>query len=366
MRPRAPRQGGLKVLVTGFDWYGDLVLFVVRALTQLNVSSEVVWTSRDTLIRAHTGRLKALERVPLVGRSMAGRWRSRLAKGAVEDVNDRFAREIARVRPDVILSLLCWGDPLMPDPVRRAPVEKRIAWLMDDPFGYEGSRLEDLVAAYDDVYSADDGWSDNVELMTGRRPGWLPCGADLESQHPIDPSARDPDLKDHVVYVGSSCHGHPAGALRRSLIESLHGLPVAVYGDPGWRLSGTFAASCYRGGPVTTDRANVIYGSAAIALNFHHPQFRRGTSLRTFALCASGVLQLADWRGGLDRWLTPGRELDVFRSPQELRAKAERYLRDPSARRRIADAGRARVLAEHTYAHRLTTMFASAGLMDTR
>jgi spore maturation protein CgeB len=362
--PRTDSERGLKVLVTGFDWHGDIVPFVARALARLGVSSEVVWTNRDTLIRARAARLNATERLPVVGRSVAGRWRSRLALSAARAVNDRFAHEVDRARPDVVLSLLCWGDPLTADSVRQAPVRKRIAWLMDDPFGYEYSGLEDLVAAYDDVYSVDDGWSDNVELMTGRRPRWLPCGADPESQHPVDPSAFDPELRGHIVYVGSSCHGHPAAALRRSLVESLDGLPVALFGDPAWRLFGGFAASCYRGGPVSTERANVIYASAAVALNFHHPQFRRGTSLRTFALCASGVFQLADWREGLDRWLTPGEDLDVFRSPQELRAKAERYLGDPLARRRIAEAGRARVLAEHTYAHRLTTMLSSAGLLN--
>jgi spore maturation protein CgeB len=350
------------VLVTGPQWHGDLVPFVVRALDQLNVPSAVVSTNRDTFARARAAGLGAIERWPLIGRSLAGRWRSRLARRAIEDVNDAFSREIEHVRPDTILSVLCWGDPLLPDRVRRAPVRRRVAWLMDDPFGYGDSRLQDLVSAYDDVYSVDDGWSDNVELMTGKRPRWLPCGADSESHHPLEASALDPDLRGHVVYVGSSCYGHPAAALRRSLIESLDGLPVAVFGDPAWRSFGGFSSSCYRGGPVSTERANSIYASAAIALNFHHPQFRRGTSLRTFALCSSGVFQLADWREGLDRWLTPGKELDVFRSPQELRAKAERYLGDDSARRHIARAGRLRVLAEHTYAHRLTEMLSPTGL----
>jgi spore maturation protein CgeB len=140
------------------------------------------------------------------------------------------------------------------------------------------------------------------------------------------------------------------------LIESLKGLPVAIFGDPAWKEAGAFAASCYRGGPVTTERANLIYASGAIALNFHHPQFRRGTSLRTFALCAAGAFQLADWREGLDRWLTPGVDLETFRTPDELRSLAERYLADAPGRRRIADAGQRRVLTEHTYAHRLATM----------
>jgi spore maturation protein CgeB len=252
--------------------------------------------------------------------------------------------------------VLCWGETLTPEVLRGASGARRIGWLMDDPFGYELSRLQDLLGAYDDLYSVDDGWSDNIELMTGRRPIWLPCGADPESQRRVDSSRLHPELADHIVYVGSSCAGHPTGVMRRALIESLKGLPVAIFGDPAWKEAGAFAASCYRGGPVTTERANLIYASGAIALNFHHPQFRRGTSLRTFALCAAGAFQLADWREGLDRWLTPGVDLETFRTPDELRSLAERYLADAPGRRRIADAGQRRVLTEHTYAHRLATM----------
>jgi hypothetical protein len=351
----------MRVAVTGFDWHGDLLPFIARGLEQLRAEVTIIPTNRDGLIRAQSARLAALDRLPLVGRPLAGRLRSRLAAQAADAVNESFLREVDRTRPDVVLSVLCWGDPLLPDRVRRAPAARRIAWLMDDPFGYADSRLQDLVPAYDEVYSVDDGWSDGVELMTGRRPRWLPCGADPDSHHPLEPSKLDQELRDHIVFVGSSCHGHPAAALRRSLIGALEGLPVAVFGDPAWRALGGFAGSCYRGGPVSSERANAIYASAAIVLNLHHPQFRRGTSLRTFALGASGAFQLADWRDGLDRWLEPGRELEVFRSPQELRAQAERYLADPSARRRIADAGRARVLREHTYAHRLARMLEPFG-----
>ena len=192
--------------------------------------------------------------------------------------------------------------------------------------------------------------------MTGTRPVWLTCGADPASHRPLDSSKLDPSLSGHVVYVGSSCADHPAGTLRRHLIESLAGLPLAIFGDDGWAGYGGAAAAAYRGGPVSSDEANVIYASGAIALNLHHPQFQRGTSLRTFALCCSGAFQLADWREGIDRWLTPGLEIEVFRTPGQLRALVERYLGDHPARARIAAAGRARVIAEHTYFHRLAKM----------
>jgi spore maturation protein CgeB len=231
---------------------------------------------------------------------------------------------------------------------------------MDDPFGYEASRLDKLLQSFDRLFAVDDGWGDNVERMSGRRPQWLPCGADPHTHGPITDDEAEPDLAGTIVYVGSSCVDHPTGALRRALLESLEGLPLAVFGDEGWRAAGPFIGSAYRGGPVPSERANRIYASGAIALNFHHPQFRRGTSLRTFALCCSGAFQIADWRDGLDCWLRSGVELETFRTPEELRILSEKYLSDAAGRSRIARAGRERVLAEHTYRHRMEKMLADA------
>jgi hypothetical protein len=346
----------VKVLVTGFDWFGDLVPFVVRALGQAGHESSVVVTSPDLLIRKYTSSLSRIHGVPIVGASVAGRWRSRLTRDAVSHINRCFCHEIDRVQPDAVLSILCWGDPLSADSLAYASRARRIGWLMDDPLGYSDSRLDRLLQSFDRLYSPDEGWSDGIERMTGTRPVWLPCGADPDSHKLLPATDLDPRLEGHIVYVGSSCVNHPAGSFRRALLETLKGLPVAIFGDAGWKRHGGFVAACYRGGPVDSDRANVIYASGAIALNFHHPQFRRGTSLRTFALCCSGAFQIVDWREGLDRWLTPGVELETFRTPAELRSLAERYLADHAGRKRIAAAGRARVLAEHTYRHRLQSM----------
>jgi spore maturation protein CgeB len=350
----------VKVLLTGYEWFGDLVPFVARALAEMHVDVSIVATNRDVATKPHARTLRNLGAIPVVGRSLAGRLRTRLTSDSIRQVNEAFCRAVDRFSPDVVLSVLCWGDPLDQDALAHASNATRLGWLMDDPFGYQESRLDRLLASFDRLYSPDDSWSDAIETMTGRRPEWLPCGADPSSHHPIDRSVLDKDLDGHIVYVGSSCEGHPAGTYRQALLESLEGLPLAIYGDEGWRRAGGFVARSYRGGPVPSERANVIYASGAIALNFHHTQFHRGTSLRTFALCCSGTFQLVDWKEGLDRWLTPGVELETFRTPEELRTLAQRYLADPVSRTRIAAAGRRRTLAEHTYRHRLCRMLNDA------
>ena len=47
-----------------------------------------------------------------------------------------------------------------------------------------------------------------------------------------------------------------------------------------------------------------------------------------------------------------------YREPEEVPDLLKHYLARPDARARIAEAARKRVLAEHTYAHRLQTLAA--------
>jgi len=57
----------------------------------------------------------------------------------------------------------------------------------------------------------------------------------------------------------------------------------------------------------------------------------------------------------------PGVELDTYRSPDELVAKCRFYLQQPELRVRIAAAGKARVLAEHTIRQRMGRILADVG-----
>jgi spore maturation protein CgeB len=53
----------------------------------------------------------------------------------------------------------------------------------------------------------------------------------------------------------------------------------------------------------------------------------------------------------------PGREVAFFRDPAEVPELVRRYLDHPAERERIVAAARRRILAEHTYEHRLDTLF---------
>jgi spore maturation protein CgeB len=84
--------------------------------------------------------------------------------------------------------------------------------------------------------------------------------------------------------------------------------------------------------------------------------------LRDFEVPMSGGFYLAEHSDELADFFTPGVEIETWRTREELRDKCRHYLAHDDERRRIATAGRARALREHTWEHRFTAAFQEMGL----
>ncbi|HEV2722504.1 MAG TPA: glycosyltransferase, partial [Thermoanaerobaculia bacterium] len=67
----------------------------------------------------------------------------------------------------------------------------------------------------------------------------------------------------------------------------------------------------------------------------------------------AGALLVTDWKENLHDMFEPEREVVTFRTREECREKIEHYLAHPAERDRIAAAGQARTLRDHTYAVRM-------------
>ena len=89
------------------------------------------------------------------------------------------------------------------------------------------------------------------------------------------PTARAVRLESGIAFVGSSYDRLAVGLVRQDLLRPLTGLGMRVYGDPGWRTVPGFEAS-YAGGPIGTEEANRVYNEAAVVVNVHHTQWRLG------------------------------------------------------------------------------------------
>lgn len=101
-----------------------------------------------------------------------------------------------------------------------------------------------------------------------------------------------------------------------------------------------------------------FYPMSAVSLNCTSRQMKGAVNQRVFDVPAGGGFVLTDRREQLDGLFEPGREVAAYDEPAEIPDLVRRYLRDPVQRRRVSRAARARILAEHTYEHRLARLLA--------
>ncbi|HYQ48743.1 MAG TPA: glycosyltransferase [Thermodesulfovibrionales bacterium] len=83
------------------------------------------------------------------------------------------------------------------------------------------------------------------------------------------------------------------------------------------------------------------------------PELRKSMSARMYTAVGCGAFYLCRHVEGVEEILAPDQEIVTFRTEAEMMDKIRFYLKDEDARKRISDAGRARVLRDHTYEVRI-------------
>ena len=133
-----------------------------------------------------------------------------------------------------------------------------------------------------------------------------------------------------------------------------------IAGDPGWAqlLDG---ATGHRLHPELNyyEELPGFYGACEVNFNCTSLQMKGAVNQRVFDVPAAGAFLLTDHRSQIERLFEPDVEIALFRGQEEIGPLTERFLADPEGRARLARAGRARVLAEHTYEHRLSALMAA-------
>ena len=348
-----------RILVTGPEWFGDLLACCQRGLEQLGADVRVAGTRLHEDAGQKWWNDESLQRIPAIGWRVQARMTRRDERARRAQALSAFLSTVRDWRPDLVISLLNWGDWVLHDAMDDLENIRKVGWLMDDPFQVD-EELSKLLPRFDKLYVIDETWALPIRLMVDRAVDVLTCGADPHTQHPV-PSVP-PEFRGGVAFVGSSYFGQPSGPMRSHMLRSIADMDLRLFGDRGWTMDDLLAPK-YRGGPLPSEKTNLVYNGADIVLNIHHPQFKAGTSLRTFGICAAGAFQIVDWRPGLDDFFIPGEELVTYRSLDELRERVSQYSVDSNARTRIARAGCERARREHTYAHRLSVILNDMDLM---
>ncbi|MFA5890633.1 MAG: glycosyltransferase [Actinomycetota bacterium] len=302
-----------RLLLAGEDSEGTLLRSLLPGLSGV---CEVVTVSLENRapVRSVTG---VAERV--ANRTGVSRHDTRL----IEAVRDH--------QPDVVL--VTKGRGLSADGIARArKMGSRVAiYYPDNPLwrsGDSGGALDRLAAA--DLVLI---WSHRLARAlepTVRAVTVVPFGYDHRWFRPAAPDAE----RSGIVFLGT-------WSLRRErFLSALAGLPLRV-GGTGWLSRGIDGAT----GPVREQEAGRLLATAAVGINLLHPQNTGAHNMRTREVAACGALELTD--PGTDG--TPLRDTEScfwFRSPEELRALAEKALADPARVSAIAREGQEAVIGE--------------------
>jgi spore maturation protein CgeB len=193
---------------------------------------------------------------------------------------------------------------------------------------------------------------------------YLPVAADPSVHRPLElTQAEREEYGSDVSFVGAGY------ANRREIFPRLlgHNWKFKLWGNE-WDGADDLTSVLQRNGArIDTDTCQKVFNASAVNLNLHS---WAGTGLdpegdfvnpRTFELAACGAFQLTDRRSLLPEVLTAD-EVATVSSPDELPAEITRWLREPEQRVAMAAQARQRVLAEHTYEHRMRDLLSQIGV----
>jgi hypothetical protein len=113
---------------------------------------------------------------------------------------------------------------------------------------------------------------------------------------------------------------------------------------------------------VDHERQPEVYAQGRVGLNVSQSGDEEGAAHKPFQMAACGVPIVHIRRRGIEELFEPNREIALFDTPGEAREVIADLLHSEPRRRAMAEAARARLVAEHTWHHRLPRMLELAGV----
>jgi spore maturation protein CgeB len=173
---------------------------------------------------------------------------------------------------------------------------------------------------------------------------------DPDSHHPAAP---DPSFGADLSFLGNRLPDREH-RVEEFFFRAAERAPARTFllGGNGWEDRPHQRNLRYLGHISPADH-NALNASALAVLNVSRESMALNgfsPATRVFEAAGAGACLITDYWEGIELFLEPGREVLVARDGEEVAAQLEALA--PDSARRIGEAARARVLAEHTYAQR--------------
>lgn len=254
-------------------------------------------------------------------------------------MNDQLLREVKKEDPDLAFFFL-YTDEFIPSIVKEISGNSRTItfnWFADDHWRFNSfsrywaprfnfcsttdpeafSKYRTL--GYPNIIQTQWGANDNIYRNLGLK--------------------KDID----VSFVGQAYRNRPA--IVRELEDK--GITVECFGG-GWP-----------NGRVSQEEMVRIFSRSKINLNFSESSVGKSMQIkgRTFEVPSCGSFLLTEYAPFMENYYEIGKEIDVFRSVEELATKIQYYLLHSKKREKMANEAYQRTVNEHTYQSRFREIF---------
>ncbi|SHN57839.1 CgeB family protein [Desulfovibrio litoralis] len=142
---------------------------------------------------------------------------------------------------------------------------------------------------------------------------------------------------------------------RFSCVKEILPFNPLIAGDKGWFELIPKDAPSWRYHSEMTYYTDLPLFYPLIDINFNctSAQMKGAVNQRVFDVPATGAFLITDWREQVDKLFEPKKEIICYNEQGEIKELIKYYLNKPNERKKIALAARKRILAEHTYEHRV-------------
>jgi spore maturation protein CgeB len=279
-----------------------------------------------------------------------GRIEERLLAGPMlERARRSLVRHIRTTRYDC--TLFYQGTHYTEAEIRKASQECLVAGAhCDDPFGRSGLKmyrhLLGALKAYDWYHVNRACNVEEAARMGAQRVGlmmlyYIPW---LHHPGPVAPELAG-DVGHDVVFVGHAEADERVRVIRMLLEKG--SVRLGVYGGRGsWAsvLPGPVMKRVGTCANIRGERYRAALASSRICLAFYSKKNRDEYSHRSWEIPACGGFLLSERTPSMEAWYREGTEAEFFSTADECVEKVAFYLKNESARRRIAEAGHRRLL----------------------
>jgi spore maturation protein CgeB len=202
---------------------------------------------------------------------------------------------------------------------------------------------------YDIFFAIQDGAFINKINNTGGRAFYLPLAAPF----PANTKTTGEIYRCEVSFVGAP---YPN---RINILTKIRSEDIAIFGE-GWDAVAPQLKAIIGNRRVSRDEIRSIYANSKININLYSSLFDTGVEQhrdyinpRTFEIAACGGFQLSDYRKGIEDYFTPGEEIEVFMTVDELIEKIRYYKRNSGKAKQISLKAKEKVEKYHKYSDRM-------------